>query len=213
VFVQPAAVHAAHSSVVALPATITASTGSSQSTITVTARDTFDNPIQFATVVVSATGTVNTITGPGSTTNASGVATATFSSQVAETKTVSATINGVLVTQTAQVVVNPGTATQLVFTQQPSNALTGAAIAPPVVVTVRDALGNTVTGFLGTVVMTIDTDGSVTQDATLGGTTTIDVANGTATFSDLTLDRIGINYTLKATAGALSLVSAAFTIL
>jgi hypothetical protein len=61
--------------------------------------------------------------------------------------------------------------------------------------------------------MTIDTDGSVTQDATLGGTTTIDVANGTATFSDLTLDRIGINYTLKATAGALSLVSAAFTIL
>jgi hypothetical protein len=213
VFVQPAAVHAAHSSVVAAPTTITASAGSSQSTITVTARDQFDNPIQFATVVLAATGTGNALGQPGSTTSASGVATGTLSSTVAQPKTVSATINAVAITQTATVTVDPGTATQLAFTQQPTDATAGNAIAPPVVVTVRDALGNTVTGFVGTVTMSIANDGSPLQNALLSGTNPVTFVNGAATFSDLAIDQVGVNYTLRATSGLLSVVSAAFSIL
>src|SRR2546429_6341812 len=58
---------------------------------------------QGATVVLAATGTGNTLTQPVGTTNASGVATGSLSSTAAESKTVSATINAVAVTQTATV--------------------------------------------------------------------------------------------------------------
>jgi hypothetical protein len=37
--------------------------------------------------------------------------------------------------------------------------------------------------------------------------------NGAATFSDLAIDQVGVNYTLRATSGLLSVVSAAFSIL
>src|SRR5262249_51414414 len=86
----------------------TAAGGASQSTITVTAKDALGNPIQGATVVLAATGTGNTLTQPVGTTNAGGVATGTLSATVAESKTVSATINAVGITQTATVVVNVG---------------------------------------------------------------------------------------------------------
>jgi len=59
-------------------------------------------------VVLAATGSGNTLTQPGGSTNASGVATGTLSSTVAETKTVSATIGGTAITQTATVTVTAG---------------------------------------------------------------------------------------------------------
>jgi hypothetical protein len=101
----------------------------------------------------------------------------------------------------------------LAFTQQPTDATAGNAIAPPVVVTVRDALGNTVTGFVGTVTMSIANDGSPLQNALLSGTNPVTFVNGAATFSDLAIDQVGVNYTLRATSGLLSVVSAAFSIL
>ena len=52
----------------------------------VTARDANGNPIQGATVTLAASGSGNTLTQPGLT-NASGVATGTLSSTVAESKT------------------------------------------------------------------------------------------------------------------------------
>ena len=97
------AVSAAQSTVSASPAAFTA--GSGTATITVTAKDANGNPISGATVVLAATGSGNTLTQPSGTTNASGVATGTLGSTVAETKTVSATINGTVVTQTATVTV------------------------------------------------------------------------------------------------------------
>src|SRR2546422_7509538 len=54
---------------------------------------------------LAATGSGNTLTQPGGTTDAAGVATGTLSSTVAEPKTVSATIGGTAVTQTAAVTV------------------------------------------------------------------------------------------------------------
>ena len=105
VTVTPGPVSASQSSVTASPTSITA--GSGTSTITVTARDGNGNAISGATVALSATGTGNTLTQPASTTNGSGIATGTLSSTVAETKTVSATISGVLINQTASVTVTP----------------------------------------------------------------------------------------------------------
>jgi hypothetical protein len=82
-----------------------------------------------------------------------------------------------------------------------------------VAVAVRDAFGNTVTGFVGTVTVAIDTDASVLHNAVLSGGGAVAVVNGTATFAALQIDQLGANYTLKATTGLLSAVSAAFTIL
>jgi hypothetical protein len=93
------------STIAASPATIVA--GGAPSTITVTARDALGNPISGATVVLSATGSGNTLTQPAATTNASGVATGSLSSTVVETKTVSATIDGTAITQTTTVTVTP----------------------------------------------------------------------------------------------------------
>ena len=213
VTVTPAAVSAAQSLVSAAPGTIVASGGAATSTITVTARDQFSNLIQDATVVLAATGSSNSLTQPGATTDAAGEATGSLSSSVAEAKTVSATINGVGITQTAAVTVTPAAAAALVFTQQPTLATTLTDIAPPVTVLVRDAFGNTVTGFAGTVTMTIENDASLTADATLTGTNPATVVDGVATFPDLNINRTGIGYTLRATAGSLFVISAPFTIL
>src|SRR5207244_1334900 len=81
--------------------------GCGMATITVTARDASGNPVQGATVTLAATPTAgNTVTQPLGTTDASGVVTGSLSSTAAGSKTVSAAIDGVAVTQTATVVVN-----------------------------------------------------------------------------------------------------------
>jgi hypothetical protein len=43
----------------------------------------------------------------------------------------------------------------------------------------------------------ISTDASALNDATLGGTLTSSISSGTATFTNLTLNRDGIGYTLS----------------
>ncbi len=103
-----------------------------------------------------------------------------------------------------------GPLTQLVFTQQPSNATAGVAIAPAIVVTAQDAAGNTVTGFNGNVDMSIGTNPG---SGTLGGTPTVAAVSGVATFSNLTINKASPGYTLTATAGAVSQGSGAFSII
>ncbi|MBL7186800.1 MAG: DUF11 domain-containing protein, partial [Phycisphaerae bacterium] len=78
-----------------------------KSTITITAKDAYGNvlpDIAPGDVVVSSTGTGNTITQPTVATNASGQTTATMSSTVVETKTISVTIGGTAITDTATVI-------------------------------------------------------------------------------------------------------------
>ena len=138
-------VSATQSTVSVAPGAITASTGSSASTITVTAKDAGGNPISGATVTLAATGTGNTLTQPMGPTNASGVATGRVSATVAEGKTVSATIAGVAITQTATVAVNAATAAAMAIragNTQSAQVGTAVPIAPAVLVT--DAFGNPV---------------------------------------------------------------------
>ena len=126
---------------------ITASNGSSASTITVTAKDQFGNPIQNAAVVLAANPTTgNTLTQPAGNTNSSGVATGTLSSTKAEDKIVSATVSGVAITQTATVTVQAAAADHLTFTVQPSTTRQGQTMTPGVEVEIRDAFENLVTG-------------------------------------------------------------------
>jgi len=194
---------ASRSSVSAAPSPITASNGANVSTIVVTVRDAFGNALSGATVTLSATGTGNTLT-PSGTTGTDGVMTGTLSSTDAGTKTITATVAGVTIADQPTVTVDPAAAAQLVFTVQPSKVLVGNAIAPAVVVTARDAFGNTATGFIDAVVMTIGRDGAVLPPAILGGTTTVAAVSGVATFSNLTIDRTGLAYTLAASSGSLT---------
>src|SRR5204863_128242 len=104
--------------------------------------------------------------------------------------------------------ITAGTATQLVFSVQPSTTTAGAAITPAVEVTAQDASGNTATGFTGNITVAIGTNPS---SGTLAGTLTHAAVSGVATFSGLSIDKVGTGYTLAAT-GAGSTTSAAFNI-
>jgi phosphatidylinositol-3-phosphatase len=99
-------VSASRSTVTAAPDSITA--GGAGSTITVTARDTAGHAIAGATVVLSATGTGVTLTQPAGPTNASGVGAGSLTATTAGTDTVTATIDGVAITQAAAVTVRAG---------------------------------------------------------------------------------------------------------
>ena len=103
----------------------------------------------------------------------------------------------------AAVALNPA-ATHVAFTVQPSTTLPLMTITPAVQVTVQDDLGNTVSGFTGSVTIAIGRNGGLVLPGTLSGTKTVQVVNGVATFSDLSIDQAGNGYTLVATAPGLT---------
>src|SRR6185437_15109982 len=113
----------------------------------VAALDANGNPIQGATVVLAATpATGNTLTQPTGTTDAGGVATGTLSSTVAESKTISATIDGVAIAQTATVVVNTGTVSAAQSTVAATSPITAGTGTSTITVTARDASDNPIQG-------------------------------------------------------------------
>ncbi len=142
---RPGAVSASQSLVTAAPATITASTGTSAATVTVTARDGFGNPIRGVPVALAAAGA--TITQPSAPTGPDGVATGSVSAVVAGSRSVSATLGGVTATRTAAITVRPAavSAARSSIAVAPSLIPAGGAGAT-VTVTARDAFGNVVPG-------------------------------------------------------------------
>jgi uncharacterized protein YgiM (DUF1202 family) len=87
-----------------------------------------------------------------------------------------------------------GTVSKLGFSQQPTNATAGGAIAPAISVAVQDASGNTITTDNTTqITLAMGTNPS---GGTLAGTATVTVVNGVATFGNLSIDRAGTGYTL-----------------
>ena len=177
-----------------------AADGASTSTITITAKDAQGNPIPdipAAQVVVVATGTGNTLTQPSSATDASGQTTATLASTVAETKTVSVTISGTAITDTAQVVFEPGPAVKLAFTAQPEGPyLEGQQINAIPEVAVQDAQSNTVTSSTAEITVAI---GNNPSGGTLSGTLVRSAVSGVVSFPGLSIDTSGAAYTLSAT--------------
>ncbi len=94
-----------------------------------------------------------------------------------------------------------GAATKLAFTQVPVNTGAGSTITPAVRVAVQDAAGNTVTSATDAVTLAI---GANPSGGVLSGTLTVNAVNGVAVFSNLSIDKPGIDYTLTASAGSLT---------
>jgi VCBS repeat-containing protein len=116
---------AGNSEVSAAPTTITVG---GQSTITVVARDASNNPVSGASVSVASTGTGNTITPASASTGANGVATFTFSSTVAETKTITATAGGVALNDSPTITVQKTGSTVEITEDEPDPSTVGTAI-------------------------------------------------------------------------------------
>jgi hypothetical protein len=126
--------------------------------------------------------------------------------------TLTAAATGLTGTTSAPFAITAGSATQLVVSVQPHNAVAGVAIAPAVQVTALDVAGNPATGFIGNVTVTI-TANTGTAGATLSGTRTVAATAGVASFSTLSIDLAGTGYTLTASASGLaSTVSGSFNI-
>ena len=204
--------------------TITVTSGSSQSATVLTA---FTNKL-VATVKttggVAVSGAVVTFTPPSTgasvtfagglntaTTNTSGVAT----SAVITANAIAGTSYNVLATTPGAnannftLTNNPGPAAMLGFITQPSTVAVSSSITPPVQVAVQDAEGNTVTTATTSIAIAIGTNPS---GGTLSGTTPVPAANGVATFSNLSINKLGTGYTLRANGGGFAATSAAFNV-
>ncbi len=182
------------------PASTTA--GTTMSVVSIQATDSFGNAIPGAAVSLSiSSGTLNgTLT---ATTNASGLATfAGLSDTAAGTYTLTATSAGVT-TLSSQFIIAPAAASKLTFTTEPPASITVNA-AFPVAVQITDAYGNPVPG------------ASVTLTPSWGvlnGVSTVSSdANGTASFSGLSMGTVGNSATLTAAAGTLTVQSTSFNV-
>lgn len=98
-------VSASQSDVSAFP-TVILNDGTARATITVTLRNAAGSPLSGKSVTLSATGTGNTLTQPGSVTDSNGQCTGSIVSTVAAAKTISAASEAITVTDTATVTVS-----------------------------------------------------------------------------------------------------------
>jgi hypothetical protein len=87
-------------------------------------------------------------------------------------------------------------ATGLGFLQQPTNPRAGQVISPAIRIAALDDNGNIVPAFTGAVWVSLISNST---GATLSGTRRVVVVNGVATFSDLSIDKPGSGYELRAT--------------
>jgi hypothetical protein len=203
------------------PASATANIGS----FTVQEQDAAGNPALApaggTAVTLSSTSTGVKVFGASGATSGSAVTipanlsstTFYYGDTAAGTPTITA--SGTLTSATQTVTVQAGTATQLVFGQQPTNAAKNATITPAITVRVLDQFNNLVTTSTATVTIAKNTGSLV---GVIGGTTTVNAVAGVATFTDLSIGS-GIvlggtgPYTLKATSGTLAAAtSVSFTI-
>jgi hypothetical protein len=182
--------------------------GVDYATVTITVVDAHGVALSGETVQLTATGSGNRFTQSGITNN-KGVATATLASTVAEDKTLSATAGGLVIVQMPTVRFVAGPAAKLVFSVPPSMAQAGQNLAPALQITVEDATGNRIAGSTAAVSLSI---GQNPSGGVLSGTTTANAVGGIATFSDLSIDKAGVAYTLAASATGLSARSVPFDI-
>jgi hypothetical protein len=186
--------------------------------VQVTARDAFGNTAttflnNITVAITGGTGTPGAVLSGTRTVGAvAGVATfSTLSIDKSGTGySLTATASGLTGAVSAVFTINPGIATRLGFTVQPTTMAAGVTIAPAVRVEAQDALGNTVTTFTSPVTVAIAVNPG---GGTLAGTQTVAASAGAATFSTLSIDKSGVGYRLAATATGLAPdTSAAFSI-
>jgi adhesin/invasin len=157
------AVSGSHSTIAADPGTITVSGGGSASTITVTARDEFDNPVSGRTVVLAVTGSDNALTQPAQPTGGDGTAAGSLSATTPGQRTVSATIDGRPVDATVTVTVGAGAPVAGNSSASVGNGTAGAATE--VTVRLGDQFGNPVAGQAREIQVTVGGANSLTAGA------------------------------------------------
>ncbi len=182
----------------------------------VSARDALGNLVtSFTGNVTLAIGTNpagGTLSGTATVAAVAGVATfSTLSIDKAGTAyTLAVTTSGLSGATSGAFNIIPAAASQLVFTVQPGSTVAGRAITPAVQVSARDPLGNLVTGFTGSITVSLGTNPA---GGTLSGTSTVAAVSGVATFSTLSIDKAGTGYTLAASAtGLTAATSSSFNI-
>ena len=176
--------------------------------VVATLTDAKGNPVVGATVALTKKSGPGTLSGTlNQTTDASGNATfGNLSANLVGTYIVTAT-SGSLTVDSSTFTLAAGAATTISFTTPPTSTTAGAPIAPPVAVQLLDAGGNPVAG----AAIALALSGGA---GTLGGTPTqISDANGNATFSGLSVNKVGSTYVLRATSGnATPVTSSTFAI-
>ena len=116
--------------------------------------------------------------------------------------TLTVSIAGITTTRTVVVNVIPAAVSKLVITTHPAGGVGNLDNLPVfignVVVGTFDSFDNpSVSGLSGTQTVTATIANDPSAGAILGGTSTVDISTGTATFSNLTIDKEGIGYTLS----------------
>jgi hypothetical protein len=190
-------VSAFNSTAVASPNTGIVADGVSTSTIVVTAEDGTGSLLSGKTVALAVSGSGNILAQSSPTTGVNGQITATLASTVAETKTVTVTVDGTVINAQPTVAFVPGLATQIAFTSQPVTTPVGVTLSA-VVVQIEDQLGNAVPQSGATVMLAL-------SSGTLSGTDPqVTDANGKATFNDLSIPAISSGLYLTASANGFS---------
>ncbi|MEZ0229857.1 MAG: hypothetical protein ACAI25_14615 [Planctomycetota bacterium] len=125
--------------------------------------------------------------------------------------TLAASASGLLGAQSSNFQISAGAATQLSFAQQPTSTAPGATIRPAVGVQLLDALGNAASTPIVVVSLAI---GANPGGGTLSGNSPQTTSGqGSAFFSNLSVNNVGAGYTLVASGGGLpNLTSSAFNI-
>ena len=125
--------------------------------------------------------------------------------------TLQATLNGLPSVVSQPFNVNVGPAHHLLFLAAPNNTPAGDTLAPNLQVRVVDLGNNRVATYTNSIRVAI-TSGTGTSGASLSGTTRLNASGGDVTYTDLSINRVGIDYTLTATSSGLSGISGPFDI-
>jgi autotransporter-associated beta strand protein len=188
----------------------TAQTAGSAFNVSVNAVDANWNVVS-STDTVAITSSDGNATLPANAALVAGTRTLSVTLKTAGTATVTATdvTDGTKTANTSPLVtVNTSAATQLVVTTQPANTTAGTTMSN-VVLEIRDAYNNKVSGSAAVSLAIATNPGS----GTLSGTATVNAVAGVATLSTLSIDKAGTGYTLAASSAGLSgATSSAFNI-
>ena len=171
-------------------------------TTVVQVQDSGGNLVTTSTASITITSMASGVTGTTRVVASGGVA--TFNNLILNTAgsyTLTAAAASLTPDVSNSITIAPGTASQLVFTTQPSNGTAGQALTPAVVVKIQDNFGNVVNSTASVVV----------SSAPTGVNTQVNASAGVATFNNLSFNTAN-SYTLTATSGALTVQSSSFTI-
>ena len=164
-----------------------------------------EDPYGNVVTTDNSTVTLAVASGPGSASGTVSVpainGVATFSNvqlDMAGSYTLSASDGSLTPATSNSLAIAPASASQLAFSQQPSNAVAGATDSPAVSVNVEDSFGNIVTTDSSTVALTV-----ASGPGSAGGTLSVSAVNGLATFANISFNTAG-TYTLTATDAALA---------